>query len=76
MTDLATALRHELDRLPKHPRARMVHARRLEPLLAAHDDLTARLVRMAATARGVPDDVIRLEVGLDPHSTTAEGGVS
>lgn len=26
MTDLATALRHELDRLPRHDRARMVHA--------------------------------------------------
>ena len=67
MTDLATALRHELDRLPHHDRARMVHARRLEPLLAAHDDLIARLVRIAAVARGVPDDVIRLEVGLDPQ---------
>ena len=28
-------------------------------------DVVARLVRIAATARGVPDDVIRLEVGLD-----------
>ena len=67
MTDLATALRHELDRLPRFGRSRFVHADRLEPLLTAHDDQIARLVRMAATARGVPDDVIRLEVGLDPQ---------
>lgn len=67
MTDLATALRHELDRLPRHDRARMVHARRLEPLLEQHTDIVDRLVMELAIATGRSEAVVRLSVGLgDP----------
>ena len=73
MTDLATALRHELDRLPRFGRARFVHADRLEPLLVAHTDVVARLVLALARATGQPETAVRLAFGLDPCAGASEG---
>ena len=73
MTDLATALRHELDRLTKFEPKRFVHAKRLEPLLDQHDDVVDRLVLALARATGQPGTAVRLAFGLDPCAGASEG---